>query len=560
MPTTPSIPSATTTGRLPLLGRLAGTLALARWLPLLACLALAPALAPVAVAQEADQETARDVADAAQDPATEPAGFQRYPEAPSVTTHSVEIDGERVVYTATAGTMDLADDGGDPRASLFYIAYRRVQNADGVLAGDADPSYADADERPITFSFNGGPGSSSVWLHLGLFGPRRVAYADEVGNPGPPPYGVVENAHSLLDVSDFVFIDPVSTGYSRAADGVSEKAFHGLEADLDSVAEFIRRYITAERRWRSPKIIAGESYGTTRAAGLAQRLLTSHGIAVSGIVLISPVLDFQTIRFGEANDLPFAMFLPSYAAAAHYHGALPESQQQRPVEELVADARAFALGEYLPALLAGASLPEARRQRVRDRLSQFTGLAPAYLERSNLRVTMPRFAKQLLSDQRRTIGRLDARFTGIDGDLADDRYGYDPSYEAIRANYTESLNAYVREELGYRSDLPYEILTSVWPWDYGAAGRDRYVSVSDRLRDAMHRQPHSRLFVAMGYHDLATPFFAAETTLNRMRLAPDYRGRVELRYYPAGHMMYVHAPTLERMRKDLVSFYASLPR
>ncbi len=480
---------------------------------------------------------------------TPKATFQRYPDAPSVTRHSVEINGQTIHYEATADTITLVNDKDEPTANLFYIAYRKID-------GGADSAkFPDAAERPITFSFNGGPGSSSVWLHLGIFGPKRVEYADEVGHPGPPPYGVIPNAHSLLDKSDFVFIDPVSTGYSRAEGETSEKQFHGLESDLDSVADFIRTYITREQRWGSPKIIAGESYGTTRAAGLIQRLHSRHGIATSGVILVSPVLEFQTIRFGEGNDLPYAMILPSYAAVAHYHEALPQKWQDRPVEDVIAEARRFALDDYLPALLRGASLDEAERNRVRTTMSELTGLGPQYLED----VSLPRFAKELLRHRGKTVGRLDARFLGIDGDHVGDSYEYDASYEAIRSNYTESLNAYVRGELGYESDLPYEILTGVGPWDYGWAGRDRYVSVADRLRDAMHRQPHTRVFVAMGHHDLATPFFAAETTLNRLRLDPEYRDRIDTAYYPAGHMMYVHQPSLEQLKADLDAFYESLP-
>ncbi|MEO1009160.1 MAG: alpha/beta hydrolase fold domain-containing protein [Planctomycetota bacterium] len=493
---------------------------------------------------------------AAQDEA--PPRFRAYPESPSVTRHSVTIGDETIHYTATADTLTLVDGDGDPRARIFYMAYRKIEN--GEAGADVAPEFADAAERPITFSFNGGPGSSSVWLHLGIFGPRRVAYADEVGNPGPPPYGVIENAHSLLDHSDFVFIDPVSTGFSRTDEGVSEKQYHGLESDTNAVADFIRLYITREQRWRSPKIIAGESYGTTRAAALAQRLYTRHGITVSGVVLVSPVLDFQTIRFGASNDLPYAMFLPTYAATAWYHDALPEQQQQRELEDLLADVRSFAAEEYMPALIHGAALDPARRQRVLERLSAFTGLSTTFLDRSHMRVSMGAFAKELLRERKKTTGRLDSRFLGIDGEHAGDSYSYDASYAAIRSNYTEALNAYVREDLGYESDLPYEILTSVWPWDYGSTGRDRYPSVSDRLRDVMHRQPHTRVFVAMGYYDLATPFYAAEHTVNTMRLDPAYRSRVDLAYYPAGHMMYIHQPSLEQLKADMDRFYLSLPR
>ena len=252
---------------------------------------------------------------------------------------------------------------------------------------------------------------------------------------------------------DFVIIDPVSTGYSRAEGDTSEKEFHGLESDLDAVADFIRLYLTREERWSSPKIIAGESYGTTRAAGLMQRLHSRHGIATTGVLLVSPVLEFQTIRFGEGNDLPFPMFLPSYTATAHYHNALPEKWQSRPVDEAITEARRFALDEYLPALLRGAALSAAERNSVRTTLSEMTGIDPQYLEDAGLRLTQGRFSKELLRHRNQTVGRLDARFIGIDGEHVGERYTYDASYEAIRSNYTEALNAYIREELRYESDL-----------------------------------------------------------------------------------------------------------
>ena len=362
-----------------------------------------------------------------EEPAGASAGFQRYPEKASVTAHRVQMLDERVDYLATADTMALVNDKDEEEARVFYIAYRRVDldAVDEALArevlgdeayekasgAEEDPAARgtrlaramveagrdpvelfgrpDAGERAITFSFNGGPGSSSVWLHLGVFGPRRVAYADEVGNPGAPPYGVVDNRHSLLDVSDFVFIDPVSTGYSRAVGETSPKTFHGVEADIESVAEFIRRYITREKRWRSPKFIAGESYGTTRAAGLVRELHDTHGIAINGVILVSSILQFQTARFDTGNDLPYVCFLPTYAATAHYHGALAEDQLRRPVREFLDEVEAFAAGEYASALMEGDRIEPARARAVAERLARYTGLSEAYIERTNLRIDLP---------------------------------------------------------------------------------------------------------------------------------------------------------------------------
>lgn len=539
------------------------------------------AISPAALAQD--------------DEATEPSGdYQRYPEAAAISVHRVQIGGEVVDYMAIADTMALVDGEDKEQARVFSIAYRRFDpttpNRDlgrrllgeelyDEIVGDYEGPSGNAEQlaqalqeaghdplavfdvpdpatRPITFSFNGGPGSSSVWLHLGVFGPRRVAYADEIGNAGAPPYGVVDNAHSMLDKSDFVFIDPVSTGYSRAAEGASAKDFHGVEPDIKSVAEFIRRYITREQRWRSPKFIAGESYGTTRAAGLVRELHDTHGIGLNGVVLVSSILQFQTARFDTGNDLPYVCFLPTYAATAHYHGALEQEQLRRPIKAFLDEVEAFASGEYAAALMEGDRIDPARARRVAEQLATYTGLDAEYIERTNLRIQIFRFTKELLRDRGQTVGRLDSRFIGRDRDSAGERYEFDPSYAAIQSNYTSSLNAYVREELGFESDLPYEILTNVWPWAYGGAANNRYLDVAERMRSVMHKQGHMRVFVASGYYDLATPYFGTEYTMSHLSLAPELRGNIEIHEYEAGHMMYIHAPSLEALRGDLAAFYA----
>ncbi|MEO1583578.1 MAG: peptidase S10 [Planctomycetota bacterium] len=518
-----------------------------------------------------------------------PSDFVAYPDAPSVTYHTVEIAGEPVHYQATAGTLTLATDkiDAESRARVFFVAYRRTllspaeveqrlddlrepvaESAASNDASDAEPNdaaiphdelFPDPTGRALTFSFNGGPGSSSVWLHLGVFGPKRVGYIDDEGNPGPPPYTVVPNAHSLVGESDFVFIDPVSTGFSRPDGETSEKEFHGLEQDLDSVAGFIKRYITRHGRWASPLFVAGESYGTTRASALAERLHNAHGISVNGVILVSTVIDFATIRFNPGHDLPFVCFLPTYAATAHHHGMLSDELQAMTPDELYAEARSFALGDYATALMQGTALGEMSEAAVVKRMSELTGLSEQFIRRSNLRVNQRRFSKELLRDRGLTAGRFDSRFTGQDIDDAGEGYEFDASYAAIRANFTESFNSYIRGELGFESDLSYEILTNVWPWDYGRAGEGRFVNVADRLRRVMHQQPHIRVFNAAGYHDLATPPLGADYAFDHMMLRPELRENIVRKYYYGGHMMYLLEPELERLSRDLVEFYRQTP-
>lgn len=495
-----------------------------------------------------------------------------YPESPSVTHHTITVRGEPLHYTARAGVLTLADRENKPTANIFFVSYRRTNEAhadfekrlaawkEAGAIGAEPTNYPDPATRPLTFSFNGGPGSSSVWLHLGIFGPRRVDYVDEKGNPGPPPYGVIDNEHTMLDLSDFVFIDPVSTGYSRAEDGTSEKDFHGVESDIDSVAEFIRRFLSEEQRWRSPRFIAGESYGTTRASGLAQRLHDQHGIALNGVVLVSAAMQFGAIRFDTGNDLPYVLFLPTYAATAHYHGLLSPELQARPLAEFLEEVEGFAIGDYAAALAQGTNLSEADAQNIAERVASYTGLSAEYLGRARLRVEIGRFTKEVLRERGLTVGRFDTRFTGMDRDEAGERNDFDPSYAVIRSNYTESFNAYIREELGFKSDLPYEILTNVSPWSFAPAGNNRYLDVAERLRAAMHQQPHLRVLLASGYFDLATPHFAADYVMSHMGLAPNLLANLTTRYYEAGHMMYVHRPSRERLKQDLDAFYADVVR
>ena len=467
------------------------------------------------------------------------------------TEHSITVGGRTLAYTVTTGTIVLreesekkgeegASEGHQPKASVFFTAYT-LQGADDVA------------KRPVTFSFNGGPGSSSVWLHLGVLGPKRVVM-DEVGNLPPPPYRLADNAHTLLDTTDLVFIDPISTGYSRPVVGEKAKEFHTFKKDIESVGDFIRLYTTRYRRWLSPKFLIGESYGTTRAAGLSGYLQDRHGMYLNGLMLISSVLDFATLDFGPTNDLPYVLYLPSYAATAWYHKRLaPELQKD--LRATLREVEKFAFDEYAPALMKGAALPDAERAKLAAKTARYTGLSAEWIERANLRIEIMRFTKELLRDQRRTVGRLDSRFTGIDRDAAGESMGHDPSMVNIMGPYTAVFNEYVRGDLGYESDLPYEILSfkTNEQWRF-AEHENRFVEVAETLRKAMTINPHLKVFVANGYFDLATPYFATEYTFHHLELDPTLRGNVAMGYYEGGHMMYVHEPSLARLKQDLAGF------
>jgi carboxypeptidase C (cathepsin A) len=476
----------------------------------------------------------------------QPPGAQQQPQRPappaedkiSRSRHSIRIGEQQINYTANTGTMVLRAEDGTPRANIFFIAYLRDD--------------ADAASRPVTFTFNGGPGSSSVWLHLGTFGPKRVLM-DDNGFPLPPPYKLVDNEHSILDVTDLVFIDPVTTGYSRAIPGENARQFHGFREDIESVAEFIRLWTVRNARWSSPKFLAGESYGTTRAAGLSGELQRRHGMFLNGIVLVSAILNFLTARFDVGNDMPYILFLPTYTATAWYHKKLPADLQGN-LRKTLDEAEKFALGEYTQALMAGDTLTPEQRGSVARKVARLTGLSPEFVEQANLRVEIGRFCKELQRNERRTTGRLDSRFTGIDLDAAGERNSYDPSNAAIQGPYTATINDYLRNALKFDSDLPYEVLTGrVQPWSYEQF-QNRYVNVAETLRDAMSQNRALKVFVAKGYYDLATPYFAAEYTVNHMGLDPALRKNISGNHYEAGHMMYIHKPSLVQLKKDVAAF------
>ncbi len=461
----------------------------------------------------------------------------------SVTHHSVIINGEEIRYTATAGTLVLKEEtdkeGEKAKASIFFIAYTR----DDVV---------DLSKRAVTFSFNGGPGSSSVWLHLGVLGPRRVEPAP-IGEPLKPPYQLMNNDCSILDKTDLVFIDPVSTGFSRAVPGEEAKEFHGFKKDIESVGNFILLYLGRYKRWRSPKFLIGESYGTTRAGGLSGYLQEEHGTYLNGIMLVSVVLNFQTIRFAPGNDLPYILYLPTYAATAQYHGKVEDPE----FGTIVDAAKKFAMGDYNLALMQGSALSDDKRADIVRQLAAFSGLTAEYIEQTDLRINIMRFCKQLLRDEGRTVGRFDSRYTGIDRDSAGENFEYDPSSAVIQGAYTGTLNDYVRRELKFESDLPYEILSRrVHPWNY-AEHQNEYVNVADTLRKSMTINPALKLFVASGYYDLATPFLATEYTFTHLGLDKSLQDNITMAYYKAGHMMYIDMEELQKMKKDLDAFLDS---
>ncbi len=458
---------------------------------------------------------------------------------PVVTEHQVRLNGATLQYKTTTGRLPIRKDTGEIEGEIFYMAYTLEGGAEG-------------DSRPLTFSFNGGPGSSSVWLHLGILGPKRVPMLADGGMPAPP-YRLVDNEYSWLDLTDIVFIDPVGTGFSRPASPDKGKEFWGLDQDIRSVAEFIRLYLTRHERWPSPLYLIGESYGTTRAAGLSGYLVDRSGVAFNGVILVSSVLNFQTNRFAEGNDLPYLTYLPTYTATAWYHQKL-EPELQADLPKTLDEVKKWAVERYWVALAKGASLGPEERRETAAALSRYTGLSEEFIERADLRIEAGRFRKELLRDQRLTVGRLDSRFVGMDRDAAGEEYEFDPSMAAIRPPYTAAFNDYVRDELGYESDLHYWILGGgIGRWDFGDEGR--FPDTSKALRDAMLRNSYMKVFVASGYYDMATPFFGTEYTLSHLGVPESLRGNLRVEEYEAGHMMYIHEGSLAKMKSDITEFY-----
>jgi carboxypeptidase C (cathepsin A) len=454
----------------------------------------------------------------------------------SVTRHSGVFGGQRVAYTATAGETFLRAEDGTARASIFSVSYVREPR---------DP------RRPVTFLFNGGPGSGSVWLHMGAFGPRRVAIPSDGTDDGAPPYPIVDNPDSLLDVTDLVFIDPVGTGFSHALGDTNPQDYYGVTKDAQSIAQFIRLWLNDNGRWNSPKYLGGESYGTTRSAAVLNQLEGAYNdVALNGVILISTVLDFGAGADTPGNEMTYILNLPSMAATALYHG----KAQAPSVEQFVEEARRYAVGPYAHALLQGSALPAEERASVRRELARFTGLSETYLEQADLRVTPGRFYKELLRDRGLTIGRLDARYTGRDYDNAGETPDNDPSFFGIDAGYTAAVNQHLRETLGFRTDRSYVTIGQVGPWDWrlgGGRDNDVYVNVAPYIGRALRENSGLRIFVGQGYYDFATPFFAAEYALSRTGIPRD---RIHYEYYGSGHMMYVRDDDRAKLSRDIRAF------
>jgi carboxypeptidase C (cathepsin A) len=419
------------------------------------------------------------------------------------------------------------------------VAYTLIRDSQDVL-------------RPVTFSFNGGPGSSSVWMHLGLLGPKRVRMQDD-GKPFPPPYQLVNNEYTLLKETDLVFIDPVSTGYSRAVPKEKPEQFHNYQKDIESVAEFIRLWTTRNNRWSSAKFLIGESYGTTRAGGLAEYLHERYGMYLNGIMLVSSILNFMTASFTPGNDLPYLLFLPTYTATAWYHQKLAKDLQTD-LRKTLDEVEHFVNTEYTLALMQGNRLSDSERKNIVQKLARYTGLSETYIGRTNLRIEIFRFAKELLREDNETVGRLDSRYKGFDRDSAGENFEIDPAYSAILGTYTATFYDYVRRDLKFELDRNYEILSNLHEsWKYDTY-QNQYVNTAEKLRIAFQYNPSLNVIVCNGYFDLATPYFATQYTFDHLELPKEQMERIRMTYYEAGHMMYVHLPSLAQVSTDLAAF------
>jgi carboxypeptidase C (cathepsin A) len=457
--------------------------------------------------------------------------------APVRVTNTVTIAGVPVTYQAETGMLPILKPDGSSWASIFFVAYTRL----GVTNQTA---------RPVTFCFNGGPGSASVWLHLGALGPRRARMNSDGSQPAPP-FGLVDNDYSILDASDLIFIDPVATGFSRAAKDEKADQFFGDDGDLDCIGEFIRLWTTRQERWLSPKYLCGESYGVFRAAGLAEYLRGRYGLYLNGMVLVSGVLDFATIDDGPGNDVPYPLYLPAYTAAAFFHQKLPADLQANLTNALT-EARTFARGEYTEALHAGAALPADERAKIVVELARLTGLGPDVIIDNNLRIDEGVFRKQLLHHEGLILGAYDARLTGRDGDQSLSYPGFDPASAAVMGPFSAAMNSYVRSELKFEDDLPYELLASVQPWNYGT--RNSYPSASERLASAMNQNPYLKILVLGGRCDLVCPIDTVRHSLNHMMVAEAQRTNIFYAEFDAGHMMYINLPDLQKMQRTLEQF------
>jgi len=500
-------------------------------------------------ARIAAQEPVKDAKPADAKPAEAKPGPEAPPrEESSVTDHTIRLAGQTIAYKGTASTTLLKDDKGEPTALMYSTAYTRSD-------------VKDFTQRPIAFIYNGGPGSSSIWLHMGAFGPRRVVTADAAATP-PAPYKLVDNSDCLLDKADLVFIDPVGTGFSHAVGKAQNKDFWGVDQDIKSLAQFITTYVSRNSRWNSPKILMGESYGTFRSVALGDYLQTHDRLYINGMVLISSVLDLRTLGFLTGDDMSYIFFLPSYAASAWYYKVLKERPDN--LEGFVAEARQYASGDFAAALMKGSKLTDAEKAAVAKKLVHFTGLSEEYVLKANLRVTLPQFNAELERSRGLTIGRYDSRFSGPTLDLLTENSEYDPSFSAVAGAFTAAFNSYVRENLKYSPERNYETISGEigghWDWKRTIGNQSFFPgapNVEGDLVEALIDNPHLQVQVETGYFDMATPFFATEYTMDHLGLPEALRGHIHLEYYTAGHMMYLHSDDLSKLKSNVGGFIDS---
>ena len=511
-----------------------------RFVALLLVAAALPAAAP---AQQRRQP--QRAAEQARDTMPRPAPNRESPSDTTVqrvtTQHSVVIGGQRIEYDATVGDIILRDSANEPIGALYFTAY--------IKRGVTDPSH-----RPITFAYNGGPGSSSVWVHMGAFGPKRVVTPDTTHAP-PPPYQLVDNAYSPLDKTDLVFIDPIGTGFSHPLGKATGKMFWGVDEDVRSLSQFISRYLTEQDRWNSPRYLLGESYGTTRSAALVNYLQQADNMDFNGVILMSSVLDFQTITFDPGNLMPYVLYLPSYAAVAWYHKVLPDQPAQ--LRPFLKEVEHFATTDYLHALMQGDDLPPDERARIIEQLHKYTGLDTGYIDRANLQVDAPEFEKELLREHGEVIGRLDARFTGPTFDMLAQRSPYDPQSSSISSAFVSTFQTYLHTDLNFPRDKQYMVSGNVnpWNWQHGRRGGwPGHTNVAVDIAQALQLNPHLHVLLNSGLFDLATPYYAAEWTFDQMDLPKNLRGHVQFAEYDAGHMMYVYEPSLAKLKENIASF------
>jgi len=458
----------------------------------------------------------------------------------AITHHTIKLDSGPLNYTATVGQMPLKDTSGETEAHIFYMAYTKDTS-----------SPADQSRRPLTFCFNGGPGSASLWVHLGGMGPRGPRLQPNGAMP-PPPYRLQDNQSTWLDETDLVFIDPVGTGYSRAKNIEVARQMNGVQGDIQSVGEFIRMYVMRNGRQASPLFIAGESYGTFRAAGLAGYLV-ERGMAFNGIVLIGTTLNLETI-WSRSDDLVHQLEFPTYAADAWYHKKVAADLQRKDLKTFLKEAEAFALGEYSSALNKGDELPPAERKAVIDKLVRFTGLDAHYLDESNLRFDVAHFTRQLLRDSHQTIGRYDGRLAGPSAMNVGETSEFDPSSSLITPPFVSMFTNYISNELNYKTDMLYYTSGGIQPWDYGV--QNGFGDTTSLLRNAMVKNPYMKVMIAAAYYDLATPYYAVVHTFNHMGLSPEMHKRIVWDFYQAGHMLYIDSDSKAKLKRDITGFYS----